>query len=174
MEYAKDEALKLALEALEDFADVIKYDNEQDDIGFRACCYVLSYDQHSENCKATKAITAIKQALAAQQEHEPENEPHVSLASVQEPVSSLNGIKRYEPEIFREDRTRMELDQSGEWVKYADVELLIATPPAAPVPLTDEMRKQMKERCDSMEMRGAFADGWLSAEAAHGITKGQP
>ena len=36
-------------------------------------------------------------------------------------------------------------------------------------PLTDEMRKQMKERCDSMEMRGAFADGWLSAEAAHGI-----
>ena len=54
------------------------------------------------------------------------------------------------------------------------------TPPAAPaqpapVPLTDEMRKQMKERCDSMEMRGAFADGWLSAECAHGITeKGQP
>jgi hypothetical protein len=37
------------------------------------------------------------------------------------------------------------------------------------LPLTDEMRKQMKERCDSMEMRGAFADGWLSAEAAHGI-----
>ena len=36
-------------------------------------------------------------------------------------------------------------------------------------PLTDEMAKQMKERCDSMEMRGAFADGWLSAEAAHGI-----
>jgi hypothetical protein len=30
---------------------------------------------------------AIKQALAAQQEHEPENEPHVSLASVQEPVA---------------------------------------------------------------------------------------
>ena len=61
----KNESLKLALEALENFVDVIKYDNEQDDIGFRACCYVLSYDQHSENCKATKAITAIKQALAA-------------------------------------------------------------------------------------------------------------
>jgi hypothetical protein len=57
-------AVKLALVALENFADVIKYDNEQDDIGCRACCYVLSYDQHSENCKATKAITAIKQALA--------------------------------------------------------------------------------------------------------------
>jgi hypothetical protein len=61
----KDEALKLALEALENFADVIKYDNEQDDIGCRACCYVLSYDQHSENCKATKAITAIKQTRSA-------------------------------------------------------------------------------------------------------------
>ena len=36
-------------------------------------------------------------------------------------------------------------------------------------PMMDEMAKQMKERCDSMEMRGAFADGWLSAEAAHGI-----
>lgn len=36
-------------------------------------------------------------------------------------------------------------------------------------PLTNEMTKQMKERCDSMEMRGAFADGWLSAEAAHNI-----
>jgi hypothetical protein len=64
------EAMKQALEALEDFVDVIKYDNEQDDIGRRACCYVLSYDQHSENCKATKAITAIKAALA-----QPEQEP---------------------------------------------------------------------------------------------------
>ena len=36
-------------------------------------------------------------------------------------------------------------------------------------PLTDEMVKRMKEVCTSMEMRGAFADGWLSAEAAHGI-----
>ena len=31
------------------------------------------------------------------------------------------------------------------------------------------MVKHMKESCDSMEMRGAFADGWMSAEAAHGI-----
>ena len=36
-------------------------------------------------------------------------------------------------------------------------------------PLTDEMKKQMRESCDSHEMRGAFVDGWLSAEAAHGI-----
>jgi hypothetical protein len=36
-------------------------------------------------------------------------------------------------------------------------------------PLTDEMTKQMRESCDSYEMRGAFVDGWLSAEATHGI-----
>ena len=43
------------------------------------------------------------------------------------------------------------------------------TTPPQRKPLNDEMRKQMKERCDSMEMRGAFADGWTSAETAHGI-----
>ena len=43
------------------------------------------------------------------------------------------------------------------------------TTPQQRKPLTSEMVKQMKERCDSMEMRGAFADGWLSAEAAHNI-----
>jgi len=48
---------------LEDFVDVIKYDNEQDDIGRRACCDVLSYNPHSESCKAKQAITAIKEAI---------------------------------------------------------------------------------------------------------------
>ena len=37
--------------------------------------------------EARAELAVIKQALAAQQEHEPENEPHVSLASVQEPVA---------------------------------------------------------------------------------------
>jgi hypothetical protein len=45
---------------------------------------------------------------------------------------------------------------------------LYTTPPQRK-PLTDEMTKQMRESCDSYEMRGAFVDGWLSAEAAHGI-----
>jgi hypothetical protein len=57
------EAMKQSLEALEDFVDVIKYDNEQDDIGRRACCDVLSYNPHSESCKAKQAITAIKEAI---------------------------------------------------------------------------------------------------------------
>ena len=40
-------------------------------------------------------------------------------------------------------------------------------------PLTEEMRKQMLEASDNYEMRGAFANGWLSAEAAHNL-KEQP
>jgi len=45
------------------------------------------------------------------------------------------------------------------------------TTPQQRKPLRDEMLKQMKESCenDNMEMRGAFVDGWTSAEAAHGI-----
>jgi hypothetical protein len=65
------EAMKQALEALEDFVDVIKYDNEQDDIGRRACCDVLSYKPHSESCKAKQAITAIKQAIKELESQEP-------------------------------------------------------------------------------------------------------
>jgi len=43
------------------------------------------------------------------------------------------------------------------------------TTPQQHKPLSDEMLKQMKELSDSMEMRGAFVYGWLSAEDAHNI-----
>jgi hypothetical protein len=65
------EAMKQALEALEDFVDVIKYDNEQDDIGRRACCDVLSYNPHSESCKAIKSIASLRQAIAGLESQEP-------------------------------------------------------------------------------------------------------
>jgi hypothetical protein len=57
-------AVKQALEALQDFADDIRHDNEQDEIGCRVCCDVLSYDNHSENCKAMKSITALQSIIA--------------------------------------------------------------------------------------------------------------
>ncbi len=60
------EAMKLALDALEDFEDAIRYDNEQDDIGARVCCDVLSYNPHTKDCKALKAITALREALVEQ------------------------------------------------------------------------------------------------------------
>jgi hypothetical protein len=68
------------------------------------------------------------------------------------------------------DWSLLEATQESLREHMSEIKRLKEAQPA--VPLTDEMRKQMKERCDSMEMRGAFADGWLSAEAAHGITKG--
>ena len=65
------EAMKQALDTLEDFVDVIKYDNEQDDIGRRACCDVLSYNPHREDCKAIKSIASLRQAIAELESQEP-------------------------------------------------------------------------------------------------------
>ena len=81
------EVLKQALEALEDFVDVIKYDNEQDDIGRRACCDVLSYNPHSESCKAKQAITAIKEAI---REHAMYEVQRLGQEIEQEPVAFLS------------------------------------------------------------------------------------
>ena len=80
------EVLKLALGALEDFVDVIKYDNEQDDIGRRACCDVLSYNPHSESCKAKQAITAIKEAI---REHAMYEVQRLGQEIEQEPVATV-------------------------------------------------------------------------------------
>jgi len=41
----------------------------------------------------------------------------------------LSEILRYEPEIFREDRIRMEIDYAGDWVKYSDVLQLLEAQP---------------------------------------------
>jgi hypothetical protein len=95
-----------------------------------------------------KAITTIKQALAAQ--HEPENEPHVSLASVREdwgpgpheyhslpsqpapvqPVQEpeiVQRVKRYAGQTMRTARnpniTARECIELANWI--------VATPPAA-------------------------------------------
>ena len=107
----KDEAMKQWLEALEDFVDVIKYDNEQDDIGRRACCDVLSYNPHSESCKAKQAITAIKAALA-------------QPAPVQEPVGYVaeNGVVDWNvcvPPILTDLYTRPQ----HTWVGLTDEEI---------------------------------------------------
>jgi hypothetical protein len=178
MTHTKDEALKLALEALE---------SERPYLG-------------PMPSKTVKAITALKQALAA---------------DVQEPVAWTSKQRTLLAqawamlEDYAQDQRSHGNDGFADGAEASAHEIkTMLTPPAQPalvqhvqetdhgdeltiaymsgvfrgkelaaqpaVPLTDEMRKQMKERCDSMEMRGAFADGWLSAEAAHGITKGQP
>jgi hypothetical protein len=65
------EVLKQALEALNNFADGVHYDGEYDEIGSHDCCGALSYNPHSESCKATKAIASINQAIAELKSQEP-------------------------------------------------------------------------------------------------------
>jgi hypothetical protein len=94
----KDEALKLALGALEC----------KDGWG------------SSIRSQKEKAITAIKQALAAQ--HEPENEPFVSLASVQEPVP-----------VFELQKSGWEIICDLDWIQTLPFGTkLYTTPPAQP------------------------------------------
>jgi hypothetical protein len=133
----KDEALKLA-SALDHWAT-------QMDMGRKPDPKSLIRKASAELRRLQAELDAIKQALAAQP------------APVQEPVALLNGIKRYEPEIFREDRIRMELEQSGEWVKYADVELLIATPPAQPAPVQEPLLNPLSKKWKWV-LHGSFAD----------------
>ncbi len=47
-------------------------------------------------------------------------------------------VKRYEPELYDEDRVRMELDLDGEWVKYSDFLAQQVAVPAQCEPLSDE------------------------------------
>lgn len=138
----KDKALRLALEALE-----------------KSRVFVTTREKikHPEGTDwYDEAITAIKQALANDAlDKMAENERELGIQMQPEP----------EPLGIAEDwLDDWMLAKSG-----IDGNTKIYTSPPKREPLTDEMKRQMKERYDSMEMRGAFADGWLNAEAAHGI-----
>jgi hypothetical protein len=78
------------------------------------------------------AITAIKQALAAQQEHEPENEPDVSLASVQEPVAWRIKVETK----LRDGSVDVGYQLRNEKLSVYDEPLYI-TPPAQPAPVQE-------------------------------------
>jgi hypothetical protein len=72
----KDEALKLAIGKIKSARD----------------CHFAAIDP-----LLFEAEEILEQALAAQQEHEPENEPFVSLASVQEPVQATMKLESSGP-----------------------------------------------------------------------------
>jgi hypothetical protein len=190
----KDEALKLALYALE--------------IEDAACCYM----KDETPSQIVKAITAIKQALAAPTVHEPvqttgetnveldfysdatgngqqrqlvgEMEmgqlmgggPHKSAGNpdAKGEIAVIRGVDEYGPM----------LDWYEHWVNFPVGTRLYTTPPAAQpaAPLTDAQRRAIIAKLSEAD----YADGdeWDNAlfdaiEAAHGITaqapeKGQP
>jgi hypothetical protein len=101
----KDEALDLALEALEYRAlGVTSGGKDLDDRAITAIKQALAAPVQPVK------PSLWEQALAAQQEHEPENEPFVSLASVQEPVAWVDLLKQAE-EVVRSKPL---------WKKYID------------------------------------------------------
>jgi hypothetical protein len=131
----KDETVKLALEALEWMVandDTNEGDEPVERFGGQSWNEYNAYWLDGLN-NSRAAITAIKQALAAQ--HEPENEPFVSLASVQEPVAWM-----------QDDGCHFSIWKD----KYSTIPLY-TTPPAARrqwVGLTDEEI----EACDCLHV----------------------
>jgi hypothetical protein len=108
----------------------------------------LAFDAHSA------VLQNLRTELA-----QPEQEPVAWMYTRLKDGSSIKLVEK-----------RAEMPEGG-WSLYKE-EPLYTTPPQRK-PLTEEMRKQMLEVSDNYERRGAFVNGWLSAEAAHNI-KEQP
>jgi hypothetical protein len=103
---------------------------------------------------ADEAITAIKQA---------------QTQTVQEPRPSFADVVRAEPTELIQKWRVLDLYRAYEHCQFQ------ATPPAAPVPLTDEQVEQIyKEQTGSFidDSPWALMDFVRAIEAAHGITKG--
>jgi hypothetical protein len=143
MTHKKDEALKLALEALE-----------------TAYAQTCSVGRAKDWQQLREAITAIKQALAAQP------------VPVQEPITWLKTIET--------------LGGFGKFVEAKPNEKgakpVYLTPPAqpAPVPLTPEQRRNLwvSATIELPSQENCYYRGIADSEAYHGITaapeKGQP
>jgi hypothetical protein len=147
-------AARKALEALEDFEDAIRYDNEQDDIGARVCCGVLSYNPHAKDCKAVKAITALREALAEQP------------APAQEPVAFVD-MREWPPIRWRDGMIRADVAPfDGQGLFFAP------QPPAPAQPLTEEQIEKLRHNID-WTASWSYIDFARAIEAAHGITSGK-
>jgi hypothetical protein len=131
----KDEALKLALEALELNNDEWKSLADSGD-----CGYWNAEDQ--DHYKQTnKAITAIKQALAA---------------PVQEPAARLKGVDEYGPM----------LDWYTHWVTIPIGTKLYTTPPAAPTQPAPEQYTALEQALTRLQKRYGELEAKVAAQPA--------
>ena len=122
-----------------------------------------SPEQHYEFTDPKKANAVLMSlcqeaadALAAQQEHEPENEPFVSLASVQEP-EIVQRVKRYAGQTMRTARnpniTARECIELANWI------VANTTPPPAQPAVPDAIGPNEDEL-------PAYAAGWNDCRQA--------
>ena len=169
------EALKLALEALEKFSHTRIVYKGEDELGVWGCCDVLSSKEHDESCKAIKAITAIKEALAkekALQALHSENERlglYKDAYAEQEPVAWPCLIADAD---FLQDTVTLTM-QCQDYKVSAGKHWLSSTPPQRK-PLTDEAIDKLNcvyalwddgESCTIMGIK----DFARAIEAAHDI-----
>lgn len=53
--------LRISVEALENASEHTRYNSEDDEIGERVCCGVISCRKHADNCYILKALAQIKE-----------------------------------------------------------------------------------------------------------------
>jgi hypothetical protein len=178
----KDEALKLALEALKTIDEAMPFPVAK--LAQAAIKEALAQPEqlseenerlHVENRRLIDRIETIGVPVgvggfATTTSVQPEQEPVAKIVSTapERIWLDLGFDPTDEDDIsFHDlvDTTWSEDNATGYGIEYVRAD---TTPPQRK-PLTGQMTKQMRESCDSYEMRGAFVDGWLSAEAAHGI-----
>lgn len=140
---------------------------EQDQINKRWPDHTKCYSSWTERVKTA-------QDLADELEQEADAERAVPVDV--KPAA----IQRYEPEIWREDRIRMEPDATGDWVKLVDVEAMFpVAQPVAREPIGGERKPLPVERINAIwddtirlcdPITGSTHIKFTRAlEAAHGI-----
>jgi hypothetical protein len=136
------EVMKQALGVLLDMSNTDTYLNEDDSIGCKVCCGVVSYHPHSSDCKTMKSIANLHKAIA-----EAEKE------SVQEPVPKvchdLEGHIGWNPSLTElpEEGTELFTTLQQQWVGLTqeqvaqikeDAEMIFCdTPSSTPMIVSD-------------------------------------
>jgi hypothetical protein len=155
MTHTKDEALHRAQSAIS--YTILALSNGNDLTYAKACL--------------ESALTAIKQAL--------EDIKQALATPVQEPVAWVDSVME-QAQVFASAWSlvggRFDFGNGFEDAEQAKAELraMLTTPPAAPVPLTDEQITAISKQVAEGGPEDSIDRFVRAIEAAHGITKGQP
>jgi hypothetical protein len=189
MTHTKDEALKLALEALlincggntegigKEAITAIKQARSapvQEPVAVDCCANCLRPEHEHQDGKCPKPFTTVWHAW--DYDFPPDAPPAAQPATVQEPIYQMQ---------MMDGKWIDQAKQSYEYNKAHGhtVRIVYTTPPAAqpaPVPLTDEQINKLRQQYGvTSDGRGIkeftyVVDFARAIEAAHGITKGQP